>query len=219
MLKILFKTKTINLLFLPAPKACPRLQVQWHRTTETQVAPFTCCSQEGSDSPTWQKSSAHLPFWLPEYISSFTPQLLVNSALMPGTASEPTFACQSVRTWVPSRAAIKTQATTIFSLKSCQIFTASLVRAALLTQVAWYEIWRKYLRRSKPPSFLEKQISFTPFQWYPYTNSHLSFLSKLIGSHNGRSCFTQVFWSTNVMEGQKLGSSNPKLIHNVKGRN
>lgn len=164
MLTILFKPKTINLLFLPTPKACPRLPAQWHWAAETQAAPFTCCSQEGSDSPTWQKSSAHLPFWLPEYISSFTSQLLVNSALIPGTASEPTFACQSVRTWVPSRAAIKTQATTIFSLKSCQIFTASLGRAALLTQGAWCETWRKYLRRSKPPSFLEKQISDTLFQ-------------------------------------------------------
>lgn len=73
-LKVLLKTKTIH-LFLPLPpRPSPRLQTQRHLIAEAQVAPFTCCLQEGSDSPT-----SELP-------SRPTSPPLVNSALRPGTA-------------------------------------------------------------------------------------------------------------------------------------
>lgn len=109
----LLKTK-INLLFSFPLKVCPKLQVQRRLAPEAEVAPFTYCLQEGRDSPTWKQPSAHLPSWLPEYISSFTSQPPVSSALLPRTASEPTFASQRMCTWVHSRAVIKTQSNYYF---------------------------------------------------------------------------------------------------------
>ena len=75
------------MLFPLPPKAAPRLQVQRCLITETQAAPFTHHLQEGSDSPT---SEFHL--------MCSTSQSLANSALIPGTASEPTCAHHSVCT-------------------------------------------------------------------------------------------------------------------------
>lgn len=51
MLDFLLKIK-INLFFPLPPKVCPGLQVQRLLVPEAQVAPFTYCLQEGSDSPT-----------------------------------------------------------------------------------------------------------------------------------------------------------------------
>ena len=100
------KNKKQYTLFPLPPKAAPRLQVQRCLITETQAAPFTHHLQEGSDRPT---SEFHL--------MCFTSQSLANSALIPGTASEPTFAHHGVCTWVPSRAAIKTWSNYYFQPK------------------------------------------------------------------------------------------------------
>lgn len=94
------------------------------------------------------KLSAHPPSRLPELISSFTSQPHVNSAPVPETASEPTFACRGVCTWVPSHAAIKTQSKCYFQPKQLPGLHSQVGGA----QAAWCEMWRKHLGRSKPSS-------------------------------------------------------------------
>lgn len=186
------------------------------------MAPFTCCSQEGSDSPTWQKPSAHLLSWLESTFPASPHRHLRTQLRGPELPVSPHFHVRvCVREPLPVLR-LKLKATTIFSLSSCPIFTARSVEAALLTQAAWCETWRKHLWRSKPSSFLELWTSDTPFQWYPIQIDTFPYCWSPLERAPVPGCVSTRFPKVPMWcmgRGQRLGCPHPNHIQNDKRRN